>query len=287
MNQRAFQNTAETYEPETGKTAAPVHRGRGDSSMHRGLEIITLIREDRPQIRVDDIIAHMGCSQASAYRYLDALGSIGLVTAVGGGFYGIGPRVVELDRILQRTDPMVRCSREVMRNLAAAQPNSLVRLCGLHGDTVICLHVEGSGVITAAGAQVELVYERGMTVSLFHNAASLAILASLPPSRAQHIYLDHAERIREAGMGTNWKAFRANLNGVRRQGFASTVGRNNAMLAAVSVPVAPPEGAQGYGSLSRIFPRDWLETRSMKDLVPDLKDGSRTIEAAMAEIVSQ
>ncbi|MCC6007794.1 MAG: helix-turn-helix domain-containing protein [Rhodobacteraceae bacterium] len=253
--------------------------------MQRGLEIINMISEERPRIRVDEIMDELGCSQASAYRYLESLASIGLITAVGGGQYGIGPRVVELDRILQRTDPMVLCSREVMRELSEAQPNSLVRLCSIQGDAVICLHSEGTQIIDARGFQVDLFNERGVKVSLFRNAASLAILSLLPPARARAIYLDHSTSIQSAGLGDNWKDFRAQLNRLRRRGYSSTVGRNNPALAAVAVPLCPPEGAQGHGSLSRVFPREWLERMSIEDLVPEMQEGRRVIEAAMARML--
>lgn len=260
-------------------------RARPESSMQRGLEIINMISEERPRVRVDEIVDELGCSQASAYRYLESLASIGLVTAVGGGQYGIGPRVVELERILQRTDPMVLCSREVMRALAQAQPNSLLRLCSIQGDAVICLHSEGTQIVDSRGFRVELFNERGVKVSLVRNAASLAILGSLSPARARAIYLDHSEAIRNAGLGDNWKDFRTQLNRLRRQGYASTVGRNNPALAAVAVPLSPPEGAQGHGSLSRVFPRDWLERMTIEDLVPPLQEGRRIIEAEMARML--
>lgn len=256
---------------------------RADSSITRVLDVITLFSDERPKVRVEDVVAHIGCSQASAYRYIYALCNIGLLSAMGGGNYALGPRIVELDRVMQRTDPLVRAGQMVLPAMTAAMPNTVLRLCSLYGDKVICVHSEGPETIIAEGRAVELLQDRGVPVPLFRNAASLAILAFLPPQRIQNLYLEYAEPIREVGMGDNWKAFKANLTAVKRAGFAFTAGRHNSSLAAVSLPIMPPEGAQNFGSLTRVVARDWFETADVDALVENMREGVAEIESLMRD----
>lgn len=259
---------------------------RGDSSINRALSILKLLSPDRPRIKVEDVMAYLSCSQASAYRYIEALGYIGLLSAIGGGYYGVGPRVIELDRTLQLSDPTIHVGQKVMRDRAGEVPNSVLRLCGLFEGQVICLHSEGPEVIKSDNDDVSLVHGRGVTMPLFRNAASLAILAFLPIQRAQSLYLENAASIQRAGMGQTWKEFRAHLSLLKRRGYVYTAGRNNPLLAAVSVPIGATEGRPVFGSLTRVYSNKWFLEQPLEDLVAEVKFGAERIQEQILETTS-
>jgi DNA-binding IclR family transcriptional regulator len=142
-----------------------------------------------------------------------------------------------------------------MPALASEVPNSIVLLCGLYGEKVLCTHRNGAETILAGGRRVSILRARGVPLPLFQGAASLAILAFLPLHRARTLYLARAAEIAAAGLGADWASFRAAMSGFRKQGHVTTLGRYHRDLAAVAVPVRSKNGAQVLGSLTRIMAR--------------------------------
>lgn len=259
------------------------NRPRFETSIQKALSILKLLSPSKPRIKAEDVTEYLRCSPATAYRYIEALTDIGLLSAIGGGYYGVGPRVVELDRTLQLSDPLIHVGQKVMRKKAEEVPNSVMRLCGLFEGRVICLHSEGPEHIRSGENQISLVHGRGITVPLFRNAASLSILAYLPLQRAQNLYLDNAPAIQQAGLGGTWKEFWAYLTMLKQRGFVYTAGRNNPELAAVSVPIGPARDGQIIGSLTRVYAHDWFRKQDLNELVNEVKSGGKEIQAEIIQ----
>ncbi|MFY0108237.1 helix-turn-helix domain-containing protein, partial [Acinetobacter baumannii] len=92
---------------------------------------------DRPAWTVERVAAALGVSASSAYRYVAVLTEAGLLTQAGGGSYVLGPALIQYDRQIQLTDPLLQAARPVMEGaLQAAPPGSAVLLCRLFGETV-------------------------------------------------------------------------------------------------------------------------------------------------------
>ncbi|TGG93602.1 HTH domain-containing protein [Natronospirillum operosum] len=258
---------------------------RFETSIQKALSILKLLSPAKPRIKAEDVTESLRCSPATAYRYIEALTDIGLLSTIGGGYYGVGPRVVELDRTLQLSDPLIHVGQKVMRKKAEEVPNSVLRLCGLFEGRVICLHSEGPEYIRSGEDQISLVHGRGVTVPLFRNAASLSILAFLPLQRAQNLYLENAPAIQEAGLGSTWKEFWAYLTMLKQRGYVYTAGRNNPELAAVSVPIGPAQGGQIFGSLTRVYAHDWFRKQDLNDLVQEVKFGGEQIQSEIIQAI--
>ena len=85
------------------------------STPDRMLSILDLFRDDTTAAFQEDVMAHLECSRATAYRYLKSLTESGLLAPTAGGAYVLGSRIIELDRHLRQHDPLMRAAREVMR----------------------------------------------------------------------------------------------------------------------------------------------------------------------------
>ena len=55
-----------------------------------------------PLIAVEDITVRLGYTRSTAYRYLKELCDAGLVAPVSSGNYSLGPRIVELERLVDQ-----------------------------------------------------------------------------------------------------------------------------------------------------------------------------------------
>ncbi|MCW8084174.1 IclR family transcriptional regulator [Sabulicella glaciei] len=270
----------------TGDDPAELKRGttlaeRGAGSIGRILEILDLFTEEHPVVRVEDLMARRDYTRSTAYRYVKALSDAGLVAPVGNGFYALGPRIVELERLMHMTDPLLQAAEAVLPDLAEAVPNSIVLLCSLYRDKVLCVLKAGPGSIHAEGRDIQILRARGLPLPLFRGAASLAILAFLPPHRIRSLYLDRQADIAEAGLGATWPEVRSRLAAIRRDGHMTTVGQFNPDLAAVAVPVLSRDRSEVVASLTRILARHDFGPDFHHGEVQALKEGAARLAARM------
>lgn len=233
-----------------------LRRGTGASSVGRVFDVLDLFTMERPELRIEDVSDLLGYTRSTAYRYLKALCDSGLVAPVGGGFYGLGPRAIELDRQLQLSDPLLQGGRLVMPALAAEFPNSAFLLCTIYLEKVLCIHNEGPTALDHRGKAVSISRPRGLSLPLFTGAASLAILANFPAYRIKSLFLKHQEAVEQSGLGKSWEAFKLRLAEVRRDGYSFSTNNINTSLAGVAVPIFSPEDGGVIGSLTQVRSRD-------------------------------
>lgn len=270
MLQEVIENLLDTGQRDMEKT-----------SIDRAFEILDLLDEGSPTVSPDEISAKLDLTRSTTYRYLRVLCNAGLLVQLSRGSYSLGPRIVELERKIQISDPMTSVGNRIMPETARRVPNSVLILCGLWGDRVLCLRQENSNL--SDKMPLRLMRARGLPFSLFKGAASLVILANLPPARLKSLFLRSGSEISEAGLGKSWTEFRRRMQAIKKAGFCITVGTFESGLAAISAPIFNGEGAV-IGSLTRILTRSHSE--SDDELARDVRDAaahfSRELQARMS-----
>lgn len=267
--------TSDTLDP-VDALSSPADPGGGGSALSRMLDIFDLFSPDATVIQIDGVAEHLGVGRSTAYRYLQELGDRGFLVQRGKGRYALGPRVIELERLLQNSDPLLNAGKVVMADLADLCQNRTLLLCTLFKDRVLCTHQVGANDIVYNKEKMPIYRGRGSVLPLFQGAGSQAILAYLAPHQIRALYLAKAAEIREAGLGDDWKSFRSALAAIRKQGYAATVGRRNAKVLALAVPVLTVAG-QVVGSLLLLSPNTEKERETVLGVVPRLQDASRSI----------
>ncbi len=250
------------------------------------LGLLDLFTLEQPVLTVDEVIGQLGLVQSTAYRYLKALSDSGLLVSRGKGVYGLGRRVVELERLLQLSDPLLHAGRIAMAGLSEQHPNRTFLLCALYKDATLCVHQVGPDAIRFQGRHLQILRGRGAVLSLFTGAGSQALLAYLPTRKLVSLHQTHAASISDAGLGDDWKEFRSYLAQIRRQGYAETTGRANPGMHSLAVPVLRPDGKLA-ASLLMLGPASPAEMKRSVALVPALQEKSavigRLIEGSPAE----
>lgn len=257
-------------EPEPGSSSA----------LTRLLQVLDLFTLERPTIRVEEVVQGFNIVQSTAYRYLKELTDAGLLAQQGKGVYSLGRRIVELERLLQLSDPLLLAGREVMDSLQNFAENRAFLLCAYYKDAALCVYKVGPDEIGYNGSPMKILRGRGTLLSLFSGAGSQAILANLSPHQIKSLYLSSAPQIAQAGLGESWKAFRTALADIRKQGFAQTIGKMNPGMHSVAVPILRADG-KAVGSLLMIGPSLPPEMQQAIDMVPTLKAKAERISFAM------
>ena len=244
------------------------------SSLDKMLGVLGLFREERASIALDDVIALTQTSRATAYRYLQSLTEAGLLAPATGGAYGLGARVVELDRLMRMTDPLLTQAQRPMRELSA-ELQANVMLCGYYGDKVMCMD------LVWPDRAVEPAYERGRPMPMFRGAMAKTILAHLSPYHLRNIQSWHAAEVAAAGLGEDWETFRATMAGLRRTGIVVTRAEVVPGLVGLGAPMLDAE-KRILGSLVLAIPEARYDEAGEGAFLGRLAETAALINAAIA-----
>jgi len=250
----------------------------GKSSGDRLLSVLGLFTVEQPQWTVDDAAKQLGVSGPTAYRYFKRLTGAGLISPVSGASYTLGPAIIQMDRQIQVSDPMLRAARGVMHALIPrAGDGSALLLCRLFHDRVMCVHQ-----VLGRGPQEPVSYERGRLMPLFRGATSKIILAHLPARTLKSMFEQNAAEIAQAGFGKSWDELRSSLAAIRRAGVAVTLGEIDPGRVGVGAPLFDRD-RNILGSLSFALTAGRADNTLIGRLTPLLIAGAREIERLMNE----
>lgn len=238
----------------------------------RSLSVLKLFTLDRPVWTAEEIAKTLDVSMSTAYRYVLALEDVGLVATASPGRYILGPAIIQLDRQIQLTDPLLRTARPVMDKIAHYAPDgSVVLLCRSFGETVLCVHQ-----VHTKGPQSIISYERGRPMPMFKGASSRIILAHHPIRHLKKMYEGHTDDVRENGDGASWDEFRAAMAKLRKAGHAVSFGQVDRGRIGVAVALLD-EAKTPIGSLSYVVP-EAIDQSTIPVLVGILTAAAREVE---------
>jgi DNA-binding IclR family transcriptional regulator len=256
------------------KMGAPFERK--PRSGDRLLAALALFTIERPQWTVEEAAEALGVSAKTAYRYFRQLTGTGLISPVAGAGYTLGPAIVQMERQIQATDPMLIAARTVMVDLIQhAVEGSTVILCRLFHDRVMCMHQ-----VMGRGPQEPVSYERGRLMPLYRGATAKIILAHLPTRTLKSLFAHHADEIAAAGLGRNFDEFRNALATLRRASVCVTHGEVDPGRTGVGAAIFDRDGAV-LGSLSLAMPSTRADEAVIGRIVPLTAAGAREVERIM------
>jgi len=254
----------------------PPSEAKSHGSGDRLLAVLALFTARQTQWSVEAAAERLGVSTTTTYRYFKKLTKAGLISPVSGAGYTLGPAIIQMDRLIQSSDPMLKGARGVMIDLVGhAAEGSTVLLCRLFHDRVMCVHQ-----IMGRGPQQPVSYERGRLMPLYRGATSKIILAHLPSRTLKSLFAHDAGEIAEAGLGADWAEFRRGLAAIRRAGMIVSRGEIDPGRVGVAAPIFDKDRAV-LGSLSLALPAAHADEALVGRLAPLTVAGAREIERTM------
>src|SRR5580704_17940802 len=254
----------------------PPSKDKSHGSGDRLLAVLGLFTADETQWTVEAAAEKLAVSTTTTYRYFKKLTKAGLISPVAGAGYTLGPAIIQKDRLIQSSDPMLSGARAVMIDLVRhAAEGATVLLCRVFHDRVMCVHQ-----IMGRGPQEPVSYERGRLMPLYRGATSKIILAHLPPRALKALFAHDAAEIAAAGLGASWQEFRRGLAAIRRAGVSVSRGEIDAGRVGVAAPIFDKDRAV-LGSLSLALPATHADEPLIGRLEPLTAAGAREIERTM------
>jgi DNA-binding IclR family transcriptional regulator len=238
------------------------------------LGILDLFTVDNPVWSTPDILDTLESSRSTGYRYIRALTSAGLLSAVGNGYYVLGPRIIELDFQIRETDPLLQASAGVLEELVEATGHSAL-LCTLFQNTVICVRE------CRAQLSPTTLIDRGQQRPLFQGAMSKVILAHLSFHRLKSIFDRRRDEIREANLGESWKDFRNVLGKIRSDGYFKSAGEYTPGMVGVGAPVFNAE-EEVIGSVGVAWDMSEMSLTDVDRVILSVRRAGKEISQRMA-----
>ena len=216
------------------------------SSSDRVLQLLALFSAAHPVLTPARAMAALGASRASVYRYLAQLEEAGFVERVPERGYVLGPAIVELDRQIRLSDPLLDAARGLTEALSAATGGTTL-LCRFHGDKVLCIE-QNAG----PNAPASISYERGRAMPMYRGATSKIILAHLGRDALQALWRAHRREMARAGLPASFEALVAALAPLREARICVTANEVDSDAQGFAAPLL--DGAQVLGSVSVVLP---------------------------------
>jgi DNA-binding IclR family transcriptional regulator len=209
------------------------------NSLERVLAVLDVFSEKRLEWTFEELMDELGYSRPTLYRYLKTLKDAGFLASTHGAGYTLGPRIVELDYLVRKSDALVLAGAPSLRNLAGRRPCTAF-LVRWYGAKILCVASESSTDRLTSS------YPRGRPMPLGRGAIARSIMAYLPRANVTRLIRRNFEELRSVGLGESEDEIRKNIARVRKTGYAvahgevtpGAIGVASAILDAAGHPVA-------------------------------------------------
>lgn len=245
-----------------------------NGSVVKSFEILGLIRTGRGEISANTLASELDMSLATAHRFLTTLTTIGVLTSYRRGYYSLGPRIEELGRIEQETNPLAVVVQPIIEALSR-DLNESVMASRLSQGGPICMAVSPSG------RPINMNVKVGTFLPLHSTAQGKIWLSSLSEKeRLARLGAYPMSTFTQQTLSDN-DALENELVHIREQGYATNKGENEPGLGAVAVPVIFEEPTvlltiSTFGMLSR------FDDAFIKSAVAKLKLAAEEIKKCSA-----
>jgi DNA-binding IclR family transcriptional regulator len=242
-------------------------------SGERILAILDLFTEARPEWSPEEMMAVLGYSRPTFYRYLKTLKDSGFLTSRPAGGVALGPRVTELDYLMTRSDPMIRFGRPELEQIAQRFPGSAF-LVRWYGRKLLCV----DSVVSADRPRSS--YPRGRPMPLGRGAISRAIVAWLPAPERRRLVEDYLPEFAGVGVGDSVDDVLGALRETRREGVACARGEVTPGVIGVAGPVLGPD-RRPQGALCLSSAAGPATEARLDDIRAAMREAAQRLSAAL------
>ncbi|WP_159585444.1 IclR family transcriptional regulator [Chelativorans xinjiangense] len=200
------------------------------NSLKRGLAILEVFSEDRLEWTPEELMEKLGYSRPTLYRYLKTLREAGLLSSSANAGFTLGPKVVEMDFLLRKSDALILNGQKHLKNLTERYACTAL-LVRRYGDRILCVASERSV------ANPRSSYPRGRPMPLGRGAIARSLMAFLPRRQLVPMIERHMEDLRSIGLGNTVEEVHESLRRVKRAGYAVAFGEVTPGVVGIAAPV--------------------------------------------------
>lgn len=200
------------------------------NSLERLQAVLEVFTEDRLEWTPEEMMEALGYSRPTLYRYLKILKSAGLLTSMPNTGFTLGPKIVELDYLLRKSDALILHGLPHLEFLTS-QYSCTALLVRWYGDKILCVDSRSSikNPVTS--------YARGRPMPLGRGAIGRSIVAFLPKRHLVPLIEKTMADMAAVGLGNTLDDVQESLKRVRKTGFAVAYGEVTPGVVGIAAPV--------------------------------------------------
>ena len=200
------------------------------NSLERVLAVLEVFSETRLEWTPEELMQALGYSRPTLYRYLKILKAAGFLMSTRNAGVTLGPKVVELDYLTRKSDPLVLQGVPHLKDLVRRY-SCTAMLLRWYGNKILCVASESSARNPVSS------YPRGRPMSLGRGAIARSIMAFLPKRQLLPLITRNLDELRSVGLGHTAQEVQNSFKKVRKAGFSVAYGEVTPGAIGIAAPV--------------------------------------------------
>ncbi|MHB2266034.1 IclR family transcriptional regulator [Aliihoeflea sp. PC F10.4] len=244
------------------------------NSLERVLSVLEVFTEDRLEWTPEELMETLGYSRPTLYRYLKTLKDAGFLVSHPNAGFTLGPKVVEMDYLLRKSDPIILNGQR-----------QIDRLTGAYSCTALLVRWFGNKLLCVASAcstpNPLSSYPRGRPMPLGRGAIARSIVAFLPRRRMLPAIDQMFDEFRAVGLGTTREEIEHAFRKVRKDGVAIAQGEVTPGVVGIAAPVFDT-GQSPVASLCVTISRDLVDEEIIVAIGNDVRQAAQMLTDDLA-----
>ena len=254
------------------KSSAPIV-----DSLATALRLLDYFTIAEPELSLRQLSEKSGLYKSRIHRLCGTLVVSGFLVRMPWSSYRLGPKLMALGKIYEKTNTTVSVSRPVMRELATVTGES-VALFSLDGDNSFCLCRE------FGSSRLVFSINEGDHMQLHASAAGRVMLAhGTPALRDKVLGTDPLERFTPMTM-VDPKKIKKELAIIKKRGYGINRGERELEVAAVAAPIFNHDGTVTT-ALAVVGPVQRFSDEHIPAIVENLREATRRISLSLGASV--
>lgn len=244
------------------------------NSLERVLAVLEVFNEERLEWTPEELMEELGYSRPTLYRYLKTLKEAGLLTSSPNAGFTLGPKVVEMDYLMRKSDRLILNGSAQLKGLTQRHSCTAL-LVRWYGDKLLCVDSESStrNPLTS--------YPRGRPMPLGRGAIARSIMAFLPRRHLVPLVERMFGELHQIGLGATVEDVLDHLKKVKRLGVAVAYGEVTPGVVGVAAPVFDA-GQSPVASVCVTIAGDLVDDAGVAQIASEIKTAARELSMSLS-----
>ena len=230
-----------------------------------------------PELSLKQLSEKTGLYKSRIIRLCGTLVAHGFLIRTPAATHKLGPKLMILGKVYERTNPLSSVARPIMKDLSALSGES-TKLFVIEGLKRLCL------VREKGPSPLQYAINEGETQELYAGAGGKVLLAFAPEALQREIIRHTLKKITATTI-IDRNDLRKELENIRRQGYAFSRGELVSEVAGLAAPVFDHDGMV-CAALTIAGPEQRFSPESRKLMLAQLLDAARQLSSLLGNRTS-
>jgi len=243
----------------------------------KALCLLDCFTDAEPELTLKQLSEKTGLYKSRIIRLCGTLAAHGYLIRTPMATYKLGPKLMTLGKVYERTNPLTAIARPVMKELSALSGES-TKLFVIEGTKRLCL------VREKGPSPLQYAINEGEIQELYAGAGGKLLLAFAPKALQKEIIQRKRKRFTKETI-LDPDALQKELEIIRRQGYAASKGELVSEVAGLSAPVYDYQG-RVCAALTIAGPKQRFDAERRKQILAQLLDAAHQLSLLLGNRAS-